>query len=226
MTAVGKLDQRFYTSQFGRFMSADRFKRAAKVNDSGSWNKYSYTRGDPVNRFDRHGTEDWCTDDCEPPCEGDASAENCQDPGGGSPPGAGGGSGGGGGGSNFLDDQTTQAQDAAYGALGKTDCWQFITAGTKAASAADAQSNLKLYFPVTLADLGPAVVTGSSPNYNVNIKYGNNGDGGDIVLNSYYFPNDTVKNINVGGLAQSALDVFNKANNSSLNGLQLELRNL
>jgi RHS repeat-associated protein len=54
----GELDQRFYTSQFGRFMSADRFKRAAKLNDSGSWNKYSYTRGDPVNRVDRHGTCD------------------------------------------------------------------------------------------------------------------------------------------------------------------------
>jgi RHS repeat-associated protein len=51
-------DQRFYTSQFGRFMSADRLRRSAKLNDSGSWNKYSYTRGDPVNRVDRQGMED------------------------------------------------------------------------------------------------------------------------------------------------------------------------
>lgn len=57
-TASDQLDQRFYTSQFGRFMSADRFKRAAKANSSGSWNKYSYTRGDPVNRTDRRGTCD------------------------------------------------------------------------------------------------------------------------------------------------------------------------
>ena len=57
-TGLDYADQRFYTSQFGRFMSADRFKQAAKANDSGSWNKYSYTRGDPVNRIDVHGTCD------------------------------------------------------------------------------------------------------------------------------------------------------------------------
>jgi hypothetical protein len=95
--------------------------------------------------------------------------------------------------------------------------------GTKAMNAADAQSSLKLYYPVKLEDLGAAQVTGSSPNYNVNISYGSNGmDGTDIVLNSEYFPNDTVQNINVGGLMQSALNVFNKANGSSLTGPQLE----
>lgn len=36
-------------------MSADRFKRAAKLNRSGSWNKYSYTLNDPVNRTDPTG---------------------------------------------------------------------------------------------------------------------------------------------------------------------------
>jgi RHS repeat-associated protein len=55
MTESGKLDQRFYTSQFGRFMSADRFKQAAKTNDSGSWNKYAYANRDPVNLFDPTG---------------------------------------------------------------------------------------------------------------------------------------------------------------------------
>jgi RHS repeat-associated protein len=49
-------DQRFYTSHFGRFMSADRFRQAARANDSGSWNKYAYTIGDPVNRLDNFGT--------------------------------------------------------------------------------------------------------------------------------------------------------------------------
>jgi hypothetical protein len=39
-------------------MSADRFQRSASVYDSGSWNKYSYTRGDPVNRTDHRGTCD------------------------------------------------------------------------------------------------------------------------------------------------------------------------
>jgi RHS repeat-associated protein len=55
-TGLDYADQRFYTSQFGRFMSADRFKRAANVNSSGSWNKYSYVTGDPVNLFDVKGT--------------------------------------------------------------------------------------------------------------------------------------------------------------------------
>lgn len=52
---MSELDQRFYTSQFGRFMSADRFVRANEVEDSGSWNKYSYVGGDPVNFFDPFG---------------------------------------------------------------------------------------------------------------------------------------------------------------------------
>ena len=91
-TGLDYADQRFYTSQFGRFMSADRFNRAPKVNDSGSWNKYSYTSGDPVNRVDRQGTEDYCTDEycCEDgdDCDGDPCDE---DPslcggGGGAPP--------------------------------------------------------------------------------------------------------------------------------------------
>jgi RHS repeat-associated protein len=57
-TGLDYADQRFYTSQFGRFMSADRFVQTSKANDSGSWNKYAYTRGDPVNRTDVHGTCD------------------------------------------------------------------------------------------------------------------------------------------------------------------------
>jgi RHS repeat-associated protein len=48
-------DQRFYASTFGRFMSADPFKQAAKASDSGSWNKYAYVQDDPVNHTDRHG---------------------------------------------------------------------------------------------------------------------------------------------------------------------------
>jgi hypothetical protein len=48
MNCLDYSEQRFYTSQFGRFMSADRFMQTPKANDSGSWNKYSYTRGDPA----------------------------------------------------------------------------------------------------------------------------------------------------------------------------------
>ena len=65
-TGLDYADQRYFSSQFGRFMSADRFKRAAKVNDSGSLNKYSYTRGDPVNRSDRRGLAD-CEEESDCP---------------------------------------------------------------------------------------------------------------------------------------------------------------
>jgi RHS repeat-associated protein len=66
-TASDELDQRFYTSQFGRFMSADRFK-GANPADSGSWNKYSYTESDPVNWIDPSG-EMRCSPD--EPCDDD-----------------------------------------------------------------------------------------------------------------------------------------------------------
>lgn len=38
-------------------MSADRFQRAANVNNSGSWNKYSYVLGDPINGYDPTGQD-------------------------------------------------------------------------------------------------------------------------------------------------------------------------
>jgi hypothetical protein len=54
-------------------MSADRFARAAKANDSGSWNKYSYTRGDPVNRGDRTGRFDCPPDSDTSVCVSDVA---------------------------------------------------------------------------------------------------------------------------------------------------------
>jgi RHS repeat-associated protein len=90
-TGLDYADQRFYTSQFGRFMSADRFHQTPSANDSGSWNKYAYTRGDPVNRVDHRGTCDTetekfvfgdsgCDDDCW------ENPEFCDDGGGGGGP--------------------------------------------------------------------------------------------------------------------------------------------
>jgi hypothetical protein len=45
-------------------MSEDRFRQAAKANDSGSWNKYSYTRGDPTNSLGPGGQDDCSADFC------------------------------------------------------------------------------------------------------------------------------------------------------------------
>jgi RHS repeat-associated protein len=52
---------RYYSSVWGRFLSPDPYVNSAGPGDPGSWNRYSYTRGDPVNRLDPGGL-----DDCPP----------------------------------------------------------------------------------------------------------------------------------------------------------------
>ncbi|MEO8131259.1 MAG: RHS repeat-associated core domain-containing protein [Bryobacteraceae bacterium] len=51
-------DQRYYSSVIGRFMSPDPYAASGGAGDPGSWNRYIYTRGDPVNRTDRSGLQD------------------------------------------------------------------------------------------------------------------------------------------------------------------------
>src|SRR5579872_3593627 len=60
-----QIDQRYYASTYGRFLTPDQYAAsgAAKGNvnnpgDPGSWNRYAYTRGDPVNRYDPRGLND------------------------------------------------------------------------------------------------------------------------------------------------------------------------
>ena len=57
-TGLDYADQRFYASSYGRFNTADPYAGSAGSSDPGSWNRYSYTRGDPVNRIDPGGTCD------------------------------------------------------------------------------------------------------------------------------------------------------------------------
>src|SRR5271165_6872857 len=61
---------RYYSNALGRFMTPDPYRATRKsVNNPGrpqSWNRYSYTRGDPVNRIDPSGLDD-CDPD-EPDC--------------------------------------------------------------------------------------------------------------------------------------------------------------
>lgn len=49
---------RYYGSAVGRFMSPDPYRASGGPTDPGSWNRYSYTPGDPVNRFDPVGLYD------------------------------------------------------------------------------------------------------------------------------------------------------------------------
>lgn len=65
-TGFDYADQRYYASASGRFNTADPSTSSAGPSDPVSWNRYSYTGGDPVNRLDPGGT-DWC----------DANSGNC-----------------------------------------------------------------------------------------------------------------------------------------------------
>jgi RHS repeat-associated protein len=56
VTGLDYADQRCYASTFGRFMTPDLGSGGA--GNPGSLNRYSYTRGDPVNRHDPTGLDD------------------------------------------------------------------------------------------------------------------------------------------------------------------------
>jgi RHS repeat-associated protein len=49
---------RYYSSIMGRFLSPDPYVSSGGLADPQSWNRYSYTRNDPVNRYDPSGLED------------------------------------------------------------------------------------------------------------------------------------------------------------------------
>jgi RHS repeat-associated protein len=58
-------DQRYYNPWFGRFNTPDPGGvKTANAADPGSWNRYAYTRGDPINRLDPRGTDDCEADFC------------------------------------------------------------------------------------------------------------------------------------------------------------------
>jgi RHS repeat-associated protein len=57
-TGLDYADQRYYANNFGRFMSPDPYKGSGGTKSPSSWNRYSYTRGDPVNSSDHRGLED------------------------------------------------------------------------------------------------------------------------------------------------------------------------
>ena len=84
-------DQRWYAGGYGRFVTADRYKSSSASKDPGGWNKYGYTQGDPINRFDPHGTF-WCDpeidDTCYDPCDDSINgfSPSCGGGGGGNPP--------------------------------------------------------------------------------------------------------------------------------------------
>ena len=75
-TGLDYAGQRWYTSTYGRFTSSDHYVGSAGLGMPGSWNRYAYGLGDPINLTDRSGTHVDCTDDScnEADCDGDALA--------------------------------------------------------------------------------------------------------------------------------------------------------
>lgn len=78
-------DQRYYASTYGRFNTADPSTASAGPSDPVSWNRYSYTGGDPINRSDPQGL-DWIYDGSGWCSTLDPSG-GCYDPEGGDPSG-------------------------------------------------------------------------------------------------------------------------------------------
>jgi RHS repeat-associated protein len=83
-TASGETDQRFYGSTYGRFNSPDPYMASGGPQSPASWNRYSYTRGDPVNRVDRRGLSDWEVTVVDQLCPPDSYDAECSGDNGGS----------------------------------------------------------------------------------------------------------------------------------------------
>ena len=66
-TGMDYADQRYYSNQFGRMMTPDPYTNSGRFTDPQSWNRYVYTRGDPINRRDPSGIDD-CGGEGEAPC--------------------------------------------------------------------------------------------------------------------------------------------------------------
>ena len=54
-TKLDYAQQRYYQGQFGRFLTADPYRASGGSADPGSWNRYAYVEGDPVNFVDPAG---------------------------------------------------------------------------------------------------------------------------------------------------------------------------
>jgi RHS repeat-associated protein len=57
-TGLDYANNRYHQPGMGRFMTPDPYMASGGPSDPGSWNRYAYTRGDPVNRVDPGGLED------------------------------------------------------------------------------------------------------------------------------------------------------------------------
>jgi len=79
-TGLNYADQRFYSANYGRFMSADPYRASAGPEGPASWNRYAYVGNDPINKRDPTGSFSCDPEDpnCEPdPCQSFAPNPAC-----------------------------------------------------------------------------------------------------------------------------------------------------
>jgi len=58
LTGLDYAMNRYYSSQWGRFLSPDPYSGSVKRGNPQSWNRYAYAKNDPVNRSDPSGLDD------------------------------------------------------------------------------------------------------------------------------------------------------------------------
>jgi RHS repeat-associated protein len=56
-TGLDYANNRYYSNQYGRFMTPDPYQASGSPSDPQTWNRYAYTGGDPVNRIDPGGMD-------------------------------------------------------------------------------------------------------------------------------------------------------------------------
>jgi RHS repeat-associated protein len=59
-TGLDYANQRYHAPGFGRFMTADPYMASGGASEPGSWNRYAYVGGDPVNYTDVEGLQREC----------------------------------------------------------------------------------------------------------------------------------------------------------------------
>jgi RHS repeat-associated protein len=91
-TQLDYAKNRYHQPGMGRFLTPDPYMNSAGLRDPGSWNRYAYTRGDPINRRDPRGTCDQSADtEKSVTVCGDDDDDGSEDPGPQGPSGGGGG---------------------------------------------------------------------------------------------------------------------------------------
>jgi len=68
-------NNRYYSNAYGRFMTPDPYEASGGPAAPQSWNRYAYTRGDPVNRVDPSGEYDVDPEACVVAGDYDASIQ-------------------------------------------------------------------------------------------------------------------------------------------------------